>query len=404
MTRILVIDDDALILKITSLVLTKLGYQVSVAADGLQGLNLANSEKPDVIIVDVLIPDINGYEITRRLRRNPIHAKTPIMILTSHTELEDKLRAFEAGADDYMSKPFEPAELAARISKLLRWKEVIVKQKDVKGGEEEKGRFIAVHSLRGGIGCSSIAVNLALCLWGLWQRPTVLLDLVLTAGQVALMLNSSLKRTWADLTRFNPDEIDFDLVKTIIGQHNSGLQIIAAPTFPEQAGNLSEELIKASLNQIRPHFEYGVMDLAHDFSDSSLYGLDNADLILLLLAPDMSSVRAAAAALDTYKKLGYADEKIKLIMNHTFQYHGLSRSAIEEALHAKIALSIPFASDRFIPAINHGIPIFEFRPDDPIAGLLEDFAFGISKEKHRNEKPENQNEALRRVYKRIANR
>jgi len=404
MARILVIDDDPLIRKVTSAILSRLGYEVVTAPDGLQGLTAVKAEQPDVVITDVMMPGMDGYEVTRRLRRDPDSAHIPILVLTAQSELEEKLRAFEAGADDHMSKPFEPAELAARLSKLLRWREVLLTAQTPGLASAEKAHCIAVHSLRGGIGCSSMAVNLALGLAGLWESPPLLVDMVLTAGQVALMLDTPLKRTWADLSRFDISELEIEVVQTIVGKHDSGLDFIVAPTFPEEAEALTGEVVKVVFDLLAPRYEYMVVDVAHNFSDISLQALDIADYILLLLAPEMSSVRAAAAALDTYSKLGYEDDKIKLALNWTFQQHGLACKAIEEALHFPVSLVLPFAPDRFVTAINLGRPLLYSQPEDPVSAMLEDFCFRLSRERHQTIPPPVPSVAWQRVNKRLLTR
>ena len=402
MVRVLVIDDDPIIRKIISSVLGRLGYEVATAVDGLQGLTAVQAKPPDIVITDVMMPGVDGYEVTRRLRRDPNFARIPILVLTSRSELEEKLHAFEAGADDYMSKPFEPAELAARLSKLLRWGKVLRSAQASGQALSEKARVIAVHSLRGGIGSSTLAVNLALGLYGLWQDPTLLVDMVLTAGQVALMLDASLKRTWADLGRFDVSEIDLELVQTIVGRHDSGLDFIAAPSYPEGAEKLTGDLLKTALDLLHPRYGYIVADLPHDFGDSSLQALDIADVILVPLAPEMASVRAAAASLDTYSKLGYESERIKLVLNWTFQYHGLAQKAIESALHFPISLVLPFAPDRFVTALNVGRPLLYNQPEDPVSALLEDLAFRLSKERDRTIPPAVPSSAWQRVNKRLS--
>lgn len=400
-TRALVIEDDPIIRKIASSILNRLGIEVTTADDGLEGMKIVKITKPDVVITDVMMPGLDGYEVTRQLRRDPQYSFVPILILTAQSGLEDKLKAFEAGADDYMSKPFEPAELAARVVKLLRWKEAAHVVERPEGLLTEKARIIAVHSLRGGVGCSSLAVNLSTGLAGLWAGSTLLLDTVMTAGQIALMMNIPLKRTWADLARYEPSEVDFDLLKTLVSKHESGLDVIAAPTFPEEAEKLTGAVFSETLKLLQPHYEYIVADVAHNFGDIALQVLDEADIILLMLAPEMSSVRAAVAALDTYSKLGYPDEKIKLILNWTFQHNGLARKAIENALHFPFDLVLPFAPDRFIPALNLGKPLLFEQPNDPVSSLIEDLSFRLSKERHQTTPPAAPGPAWLRVNQRL---
>ena len=401
MARILIIDDDPIICKMVSAILGNAEHDVITAPDGMQGLKIVESERPNAIITDVNMPGIDGYEVARRLRRNPQFARIPILVLTSQSSLEEKLSAFEAGADDYMSKPFEPAELVARLAKLLRWSEALRGvQQDLSSAEQ--AQVIAVHSLRGGIGCFSMAVNLALGLNGLWQSSTLLLDLALVAGQVALMLDNPLKRTWADLAHYAPQEVDLDLLGSIISKHESGLDFVAAPAHPEEVEQLTGELLKAALDLLRTRYSYIVADVAHDFGNIAIQALDAADTIVLLLAPDMSSVRAAAVALDTYGKLDYQAEKLKLVLNRTFQRNGLARKSVEAALHVPISLEIPFAPEQFVSAINLGKPLLFSNPEDPVSALLEDFAFRLSKEEHRLIPPAVPSSAWSRVNERLS--
>jgi pilus assembly protein CpaE len=402
MARILVIDDDRIIRTIVEKSLTSLGYEVITATDGLEGLRLIKAEKPDAVVTDKVMPGIDGFEVTRRLRREPGFAHLPILVLTSESELEDRVGAFEAGADDYLSKPFEAAELAARLTALLRKAEAL-RAAETAGTavDAEDAQFIAVHSLRGGIGCSSLAVNLAVSLATMWQAPSLLLDMVLSSGQIALMLNSPLKRTWADLSNIQPEELDIEVIKKIMGLHDSRLQFIAAPGNPSTAESVDNTILGTAVSVLRPRFEYIIADLPHDFGEISLDILDAADYILLLLAPEMASVRTAAIALDTYKKLGYGKDKVKLVLNWTFEHGGLASKKIETALNHPISMILPFAPTRFVSAINRGIPLLHSHPEDPVSGLFEDFAFRLSKEAHQGIPPAAPSPSWHRVNDRL---
>ena len=403
MTRILVIDDEPLYHKMIAHALEAEKYQLDFASSGNEGLQKAKINKPDLIITDVMMPDIDGYEVTRLLRREPQFAHIPILVLTAQAGLQSKLKSFEAGADDHLTKPFEPKELAARLAALLRRTESI-SPRTLPGAAHEEARLIAVHSLRGGTGCSSLAVNLGVGLASLWKTPTILLDLTMVAGQVALMLNATLKRTWADIAKYKPAELDIDMLESIVGKHESGVAFIAAPTYPTEAETITGGILEASLQMLRKHYDYMVADLPHDFNDIVVRTLDTADVILLTTAPDVASIRAAAAALDTYSKLNYPPEKIKLILNATFPKHGLPKDKIEAALGVPIMVTIPYTPDLFVEAINFGQPLILSKPDEPIGGLLEDLAFFLSRDAHKKSRPENPTETWKRVYKRYSER
>jgi pilus assembly protein CpaE len=399
MTRILVIDDEPINHQLVGRALAPLQWDIHYAHDGKTGISNARALKPDIIITDVMMPDINGYEVTRILRREPQFAATPILVLTAQSGLEDKLKSFEVGADDHLTKPFDAAELVVRVTALLRRVEA-VRASRTEVPMHEQGRIIAVHSLRGGTGCSTLAVNLGIALFSLWREPAILLDLTMTAGQVALMLNMTLKRTWADIAHYTASDIDMDSLSSIIGGHESGIHFIAAPTFPSEAETLRSETLGASLQWIKRQYEYIVTDLPHDFGEISLQALDVADLVLMVASPEMASVRAVTAALDTYDKLGYSKEKIKLVLSATFPHSSLKKEKIETALGMPAIATIPYVQDLFVDAINLGQPPVQSRPNEPVSGLIEDFALYLSKDQHKKSKPENPSEAWNRVYKR----
>ncbi len=114
---ILLVEDDLDNVKIVRLYLGQDGHQVVVASDGLEGLRLARSVKPDLVVLDVMLPGMNGLEICQTLRNE---SDVPIVMLTARVEEEDRLTGLELGADDYITKPYSPRELTARIRAVLR--------------------------------------------------------------------------------------------------------------------------------------------------------------------------------------------------------------------------------------------------------------------------------------------
>src|SRR5215469_6699560 len=115
--RILVADDDPLVVRLVRTHLTRAGYQVLTAGSGPEALEAAADEQPDLVILDLMLPKLDGYEVCRRIREFSL---VPVVMLTARGEPLDKLRGFEVGADDYLPKPFVPAELLARVRAVLR--------------------------------------------------------------------------------------------------------------------------------------------------------------------------------------------------------------------------------------------------------------------------------------------
>jgi DNA-binding response OmpR family regulator len=117
MTRILVVDDDPGIVKVVRAYLEKAGFQVLVAYDGKKALHIARHDKPHLVILDLMLPEMDGWDVCRALRRE---SDVPIIMLTARVEDTDKLIGLELGADDYVTKPFSPQELVARVRAVLR--------------------------------------------------------------------------------------------------------------------------------------------------------------------------------------------------------------------------------------------------------------------------------------------
>ena len=115
--RVLIVDDDPPSLKMTAFLLSEEGYEVITADNGLDALRLVEQAMPDLAILDVMMPGLDGLQVTQRIRRN---MNLPIIILSAKGETADRVSGLDVGADDYLAKPFEPAELLARVRSVLR--------------------------------------------------------------------------------------------------------------------------------------------------------------------------------------------------------------------------------------------------------------------------------------------
>jgi DNA-binding response OmpR family regulator len=116
---VLVADDDRDILDLLAFRLGRAGYEVVSASDGEEALRLAVDRKPDLAVLDVMMPKLDGYEVTRRMRADESTKRIPVILLTARVQEHDVARGFEVGADDYMKKPFSPAELRARVQAII---------------------------------------------------------------------------------------------------------------------------------------------------------------------------------------------------------------------------------------------------------------------------------------------
>jgi two-component system phosphate regulon response regulator PhoB len=120
MERVLIVDDDPDIRKLVSYNLTQAGFRVATAATGVAALEAVQGQPPDLIILDIMLPDLDGLEVCKKLRRQEKTRRIPIIMLTARTQEVDRVVGFELGADDYVMKPFSPRELVLRVKSIFR--------------------------------------------------------------------------------------------------------------------------------------------------------------------------------------------------------------------------------------------------------------------------------------------
>jgi pilus assembly protein CpaE len=357
MATILVIDDDLDLQQMLRLMLQRGGYKVVTTGDGPDGLAKAKAMKPDMAIVDVMMPGMNGYQVVRKMREDPELGGMVILILTARAQPVDREAAIAAQADDYMPKPFAPNELLAKVSELMT-------NRSTTQGPTKK--TVGVFSLRGGVGTTSVAVNLALALHAK-NLPTCLIDLKSGPGHVALQLRLNAKITWIDWG--NGNDATSDSVLKALTKHDSGLEVMAAPIVP--AANLPPlDRITTMINALQSKFARVVIDLPGTWGPIAQAAIGNADTIWLVLAPEVGSLQSTVGALRAMKAAKVPDEKIELIANQNMPRPGLALPAIEKALGHGFKGKLPYDENQST-ALGQGVPLLLSQPDSPLATAIK---------------------------------
>lgn len=228
--KILIIDDDLDTLRLVGLMLQRQGYQITAATNGQQGLTKAVEERPELVLLDVMMPDMDGYEVARRLREEPKTAKIPILMFTAKTQLDDKVAGFEVGADDYLTKPTHPSELQAHIKALLARASSADKSRTA--SHEHHGYVIGVLSARGGLGVSSLATNLAAVLYQKTQSDVVLAEMTPGHGSLGLEFGLEDSRGLTELLKISAPEITRNKVAEQLVSHVSGVKLLLSSNHP----------------------------------------------------------------------------------------------------------------------------------------------------------------------------
>ena len=300
--KILFIDDDLDTLRLVGAMLQRQGYQIAVASSGEQGLVQAANESPDLVLVDVMMPEMDGYEVTKRLRSDPQTADIPILMFTAKTQLDDKVTGFESGADDYLTKPTHPAELQAHIKALLarssRWKAgpAVATAKPT--------FIIGVLAARGGQGVTTLAANLTKSLMTATQEEVIMAELRPGMGTLGPDLGEPDPKGLLSLLQAKPDELNQQKVKDNLLVHETGLRILLGSNHPRDAmllnGTAQFETIVNRLAGLAP---YLVLDLGPGLTSLTQKLLKKCQHLIVVVEPTLNSVLHAKVLLSDMLEL-----------------------------------------------------------------------------------------------------
>ncbi len=365
--HICVIEDSEITLFKLKAILVHLGYTVTTHTSPLKALEWLdkNSISIDLIMSDVKMPEMNGYEFIRKLKANPATAQIPILLLTAATEVSDKIAGLQAGADEFLSKTVSPTELELRIKALLSRKSTS------EGAFTQSGaRTISVFSLRGGVGTTCIAVNLTIALSQVWGGEAILWDMALMTGHCALMLNLKVEKSIASLSNWEEEIVEDKVVADLLIKHESGIKLMPAPHKPVEAELITTKIIDLVWPYLQRNSAYIVVDAGNHFTDPILTILERSDTILLILSPEFASVKSAIDAIRIFDEMGFKSEKVIPVVNDIFPSQHMLMDKISQVLDNRKLLKIPYESSSMIRAINLGKPLMMSAPKSEISQAI----------------------------------
>ena len=381
-TRVLVVDDDLNIQRVLVFALKQEGYEVTVASNGAAGVEMALDARPDLILMDVAMPKLDGYAATQQIRAAEKGVgRVPIIMLTSEADVEQRVRGLRAGADDDIVKPFHPLELMARIKALLaRGGPTVAKTDEA----PMLGKLCAFYPAKGGVGTTTIAINTGIALARELKRRTALIDANLQFGDLRVFLDLGLD-TSSIVSAVSEPDLDLDLFRTMMVSHRSGIELLLAPPTPAAADIVVERqrqapaMISNLLNLSRRLYDYTLVDMSQAIDDFNLQLFDEADVIFVVMTADLSCLKNVPLVLETMVSLGYEQGKVQLVLNRSNAYTGINVSNAESALGRKIDYQIINEYRGAISALNSGEPFMSSRADAPLSKSVLAFAKALDK-------------------------
>ena len=380
--KILLVDDDPETVRLITVVLKRQGYEVIPAYEGPMCIHVAQTDKPDLILLDIMMPGMDGYQVTRMLRENPETTNIPILMFSAKNQVEDRVMGYESGIDDYLTKPIHPAELVARI------KSLIARSKVFGSSFGEKGHTIGILAAKGGVGGSTFTLNLAISYHQQCDKQVIAAEMSPGQGawQSALHLNNSngINR----LLRLTPGAITTSMVKEQLHLYTNGVELLTAGHRTEDIKLLTHT---EQLNKVVRLLPLLASLVLLDFGTGSLLNLEEllaaCDEIYLLILPTPLSLNKARSLLDELSDYGITRTKpIKIVlMQHTLEHALTPKAEIEAFLQHKIEFEIPASPEIAFQAETLGKPQISIHPDSGLAKRFAEIAQQIDHPKENSE-------------------
>jgi pilus assembly protein CpaE len=362
--KILIVDDDPETVDFLNLVLSRQGYQAVVANNGKEALSMARSEQPDVIILDVMMPDIDGYEVARTLRKSPDIASIPILMFTAKAQVEDKVAGYDSGVDIYLTKPVHPVELQANIKALLS------QRTPSSSATVDQGHVVGVIAAKGGQGVSTTVLNLALSYHKKYDAKVIAVELRPGQGSWGAELNFEDPCGLCNLLRMNPSEITSSSVETQLTLTPYGVRVLLASNDTNDidciSGLAQYEAIIQQLSLLAP---LSVLDIGTNFFPAIDMVTDLCNEIIIVTEPQPVAVKRTRMMIGELHNKGYGTAKVLTLvsLNHTRSDLMLTTSQIEDELKFPVALGIPPSTEMAYQAAVRSIPISLVQPDSLVA-------------------------------------
>lgn len=354
--KVLIVDDDVQTLRLVGLMLERHGFTILAANNGEQAINMARAEHPDVVILDVMMPDIDGYEVTRRLRKDPETAHLLILLFTAKTQVDDKISGYEAGADDYLTKPVHPAELIAHMHALLA-------RNKLRGAPSvERGYTIGVLAAKGGLGVSSIALNLAIAYHQKTKAEIIAAELRPGQGSWGLELSSNQTDGLANLLRLSPVGILPAVVEKELVRLPYGVRLLMASARTKETELMNAvKQMEVVLDVLPMLSRVTILDIGTNFHPAFDAVLKYCNEVIAVIEPFPACMPRTRLLIEDLNNRGFGRTKLlTLVSNNRIRADiQLSMIQMQELLGMPVSHIFPPAPETAYQAANRSVPLIQ---------------------------------------------
>lgn len=366
------VDDHAETLNLVSVILKRQGYEVHTAGSGPVGLNLAEQVDPHLILLDVMMPEMDGYEVCRRLRGHTTLHDVPIILFTAKSQPGEKWEGFQAGATDYLVKPTNTEELGKRVRMILDQSpraQTQTPQNQLHSAQTTvvsplvapKSHLVGVVGVRGGVGTTTTAINLAFCLAQASQE-TLLVDLDFRQGHVGLYLNNKAAESLNSLATADVNYLTGELKKQIT-PHSEHLNfLLSKPNVNNQRPTLEVEQMPYFTEALQPIGGQIVLDLGHGITSINQPIFERLDQLVVCLRPERVAISAAKQLLASLGRILPSTAQTHVLMLEFGQGAALPRKAVENFIGHPLHFELIISPLDMLQAVNSAKPLVQSAP------------------------------------------
>jgi len=366
--KIMIVDDHLESVKLVGLMLQRRGYDIVAAQSGTQALAKVQTENPDLMILDIMMPDVDGYEVCRRLRADPATASLPIIMFTAKMQVDEKVAGFQAGADDYLTTPIHPEELISRVEAVL-----LRSARGQMGGQPlAQAKILGLLGSKGGVGTTTLAVNVAVALAQDLAKGQKIVLAEMRSGMATASIQLGLRRqgTLVRLLNKPVKQIKDRMVEAQLEEHATGLLILtgqieppgtATPVLPAHA--------EAIVRYLGATADYLLLDLGVGLDETTCHILPSCDHIFVTVEPQRTSLSLAQALLsEMTQSLNLTTHRISVVLiNRTPTTTTFTKDTIEELLQHNLAGVVTPAPELAFESLERGIPMVMMQPESLVS-------------------------------------
>ena len=365
MSKVLVVDDDQGTLRLFEYILSRQGYEVLTVANGIDGLRIVQQEAPDLVVLDVMLPGLDGFEVCHRLRSAPDTAQTPVIMVSAKGQESDRQTGLKVGADEYLVKPVDRAELLAAVERLLAGKAV---------ASQKQARMIIFVGARGGVGTSTVVASLSVLL-AQKGYPPILVDICPSFGVVPALMGLKPEHTMCELLEAPGGKFSRDDLEVALSQHSSGVKVLSGAEALEGFGRVTSASIGLLLKELSTMADYVLLDAPASPNEIVGAAIRECQFAILVANPGHDLRTRIGSAADQLSKLGVDHDRLGVVVvdrSGIGLNADLSRSASVDGL--PLMGMIPFDAEECADAEERGIPVAIAAPLSPVAIALRELA------------------------------